>query len=529
METQNITFLSFILADNSSFNETFHEDNFSISYNEPNKRDSLYLLIPITLIYVIIFISGCIGNISTCIVIAKNKSMYSATNYYLFSLAVSDFILLVSGAPMELYFYWFKGQFIFGDVFCIVRNMINEMAANATVLTITAFTIERYVAICHPFLSHTISKLSRAVKYIFLIWILSISFATLLALQTGVQVYPETGETHCMMIEERAIIPHTFYISTVLFFFAPMSLITVLYILIGVKLRSSTMITRENGSTIQRNNNLISNNNQNTSQSTKRVLKMLVAVVICFFVSWFPFHAQRLVYNWAMQNENPAEHEFLAKIYFFVTYSSGILYYLSTCINPLLYNIMSNKFRQAFKETLQKKCCTCSSPQTHHQKRQYRILSRGKRRYGQPESTEYSGSGKDDYSSSTQKQSVDTITTSRNTSLKHYKINKSFDTFAKSPSLFAMGPSNARFSESIESTNCHTYLTTKITNSEINISSECNINEIHLNIFPPSATYIKEPPNIFGCQSDEKSLDRSQNYVNIDIIVLFWKISHLAR
>ena len=36
-------------------------------------------------------------------------------------------------------------------------------------------------------------------------------------------------------------------------------------------------------------------------------------------------------------------------IYSVATYVSGVLYYLSTCINPLLYNLMSNKFRQAFK------------------------------------------------------------------------------------------------------------------------------------------------------------------------------------
>lgn len=86
-------------------------------------------------IYGIIFITGCVGNISTCLVIARNKSMYSATNYYLFSLAVSDFVLLISGVPMELYHIWYKNEFIFGEAFCILRNMINEMSANATVLT----------------------------------------------------------------------------------------------------------------------------------------------------------------------------------------------------------------------------------------------------------------------------------------------------------------------------------------------------------------------------------------------------------
>lgn len=32
-----------------------------------------------------------------------------------------------------------------------------------------------------------------------------------------------------------------------------------------------------------------------------------------------------------------------------MTYLSGILYYLSATVNPVLYNIMSNKFREAFK------------------------------------------------------------------------------------------------------------------------------------------------------------------------------------
>lgn len=117
------------------------------------------------------------------------------------------------------------------------------------------------------------SKLSRAIKYIFLIWILSITFAVPQAIQTGV-VDAGNGKTWCTVVNERVLIEHSFELATVLFFFAPMSLITILYILIGMKLRSSTMITRENGS-VHRNNNLTSSNHQNTSQSTKRVLKML--------------------------------------------------------------------------------------------------------------------------------------------------------------------------------------------------------------------------------------------------------------
>ena len=67
--------------------------------------------------------------------------------------------------------------YVFGEAFCVLSGFAAETSTNATVLTITAFTVERYVAICHPFLSHKVSKLSRAVKFIFGIWILSLCLA----------------------------------------------------------------------------------------------------------------------------------------------------------------------------------------------------------------------------------------------------------------------------------------------------------------------------------------------------------------
>lgn len=108
-----------------------------------DRRDSLYIVLPITVLYAVIFFTGLIGNISTCVVIARNKSMHTATNYYLFSLAVSDLLLLVSGLPSEMYYIWSNFPYVFGEAFCIVQSFSAETSANATVLTITAFTVER--------------------------------------------------------------------------------------------------------------------------------------------------------------------------------------------------------------------------------------------------------------------------------------------------------------------------------------------------------------------------------------------------
>ena len=86
------------------------------------------------------------------------------------------------------------------------------------------------------------------------------------------------------------------------------------------------------------------------SSSRAGVIRMLTAVVVSFFLCWAPFHAQRLCYVYF--NESPVFRTINEYLY----YISGFLYYLSATLNPILYNLMSLKYREAFKRTL----CTCT-------------------------------------------------------------------------------------------------------------------------------------------------------------------------
>jgi neuromedin U receptor 1 len=92
MNNSSVVLENFYLSDNDS-DELTHEDLVRLN----PIRDGLYVVIPLTLLYSIIFITGLVGNVITCVVIHKNKNMHTATNYYLFSLAVSDLLLLFSG------------------------------------------------------------------------------------------------------------------------------------------------------------------------------------------------------------------------------------------------------------------------------------------------------------------------------------------------------------------------------------------------------------------------------------------------
>ena len=184
------------------------------------QRDALTTVIPMTFVYTLIFITGLFGNLCTCIVIIRNKYMHTTVNFYLFSLAVSDLLLLIVGLPPELWGFWQKYPYVFGETFCIMRALTSECCSNASVLTITAFTIERYIAICHPLKAHTMAQLPRAVKAILVIWVVSAVSSVPIAFQLGIiyQVRSSGKQDVCARIEMIFYECHVMFITS---FFLP--------------------------------------------------------------------------------------------------------------------------------------------------------------------------------------------------------------------------------------------------------------------------------------------------------------------
>jgi neuromedin U receptor 1 len=80
--------------------------------------------------------------------------------------------LFVSGLPPELYTVWEAYPWRFGEAYCLFKTFLTELVSSASVLTIMAFTVERYVAICHPLRAQTLalSSPSRVAKVILVIW-----------------------------------------------------------------------------------------------------------------------------------------------------------------------------------------------------------------------------------------------------------------------------------------------------------------------------------------------------------------------
>ena len=72
-------------------------DEFLLAALGPQQMDNRALLLLVTIFYAVVFVTGVVGNLSVCLVITRSKSLHSAMNYYLVSLAIADLTIILLG------------------------------------------------------------------------------------------------------------------------------------------------------------------------------------------------------------------------------------------------------------------------------------------------------------------------------------------------------------------------------------------------------------------------------------------------
>jgi len=68
-------------------------------------------------------------------------------------------------------------------------------------------------------------------------------------------------------------------------------------------------------------------------------------VVAVFGVCWAPFHIERLLWSSISQWT-----DLMHNVYQYVHVVSGVFFYLSSAVNPIIYSLLSTRFRECFRE-----------------------------------------------------------------------------------------------------------------------------------------------------------------------------------
>ncbi|XP_060623503.1 growth hormone secretagogue receptor type 1 [Anolis sagrei] len=307
--------------------------------NDTWPKDPLHLfpaslLTGITVTCVLLFVIGILGNMMTMLVVSKFRDMRTTTNLYLSSMAFSDLLIFLC-MPLDLFRLWQYRPWNFGNLLCKLFQFVSESCTYATILNITALSVERYFAVCFPLWAKVVITKGKVKLVILVLWAVSFVSAGPIFVLVGVEHENGTNplETNECRTTEYAIQSGLLTImvwTSSIFFFLPVFCLTVLYSLIVRKLW-------------RRKRKDIGPKTSIRDKYNRQTVKMLAVVVFAFILCWLPFHIGRYLFSKSFE----AGSLEIVVISQYCNLVSFVLFYLSAAINPILYNIMSKKYRKA--------------------------------------------------------------------------------------------------------------------------------------------------------------------------------------
>ncbi|XP_058813266.1 gastrin-releasing peptide receptor isoform X1 [Topomyia yanbarensis] len=292
---------------------------------------------------IIIMCLGVIGNIMVPIVILKTKDMRNSTNIFLTNLSIADLLVLLVCTPTVLVEVNSPPEvWVLGEEMCKAVPFVELTVAHASVLTILAISFERYYAICEPLKAGYVCTKARALVICLAAWtVAAILTSPILMISSYEYVEYVNGKmvASCLTPVENFWPAAFFVASIVVFFIFPLFILVILYSVIAKNLMDNPGIIMSNAS----------GSRNNVLKYRKQVIIMLGAVVVSFFFCLLPFRALTL---WIIVVPSEVIVSIGIERFYIILYFCRIMLYMNSAVNPILYNLMSSKFRNGFLQLL---------------------------------------------------------------------------------------------------------------------------------------------------------------------------------
>ncbi|KAK2172456.1 hypothetical protein NP493_960g03004 [Ridgeia piscesae] len=289
---------------------------------------------------------GMIGNILTIIILSQ-RAMRSSTNYYLSALAIWDSAVLIctllliglpGALPPEDVYMTYVFAYIVSYIYPIAL-----IAQTATIWLTVSFTVERYIAVCHPLKAATMCTITRAKTVITGVSIGSTLYNIPRWFDyTPTAILSPLSNTTVVVPSRTAFSQNLIYLQVYFsWLYVPIMCIVPLLILLVLNL---FLILAVRHSQRQRKDMNVRQCRENS------ITIMLVSIVMVFIVCQVP----ALVYNLAYAVDNA--HVQMNFGYQILSNLRNFLVNLNSAVNFILYCALGQKFRRIFIHTFLRRC-----------------------------------------------------------------------------------------------------------------------------------------------------------------------------
>ncbi|XP_015461578.3 C3a anaphylatoxin chemotactic receptor [Astyanax mexicanus] len=303
----------------TDYDVSFHEDN-----NHPFRVVSLVF-------YCLTCALGVPGNILV-VWIAGLKMKRTVNTTWFLNLAIADLLCCLS-IPFTVADILMKNHWPYGNVMCRVLPAVIVLNMFASVFTLNLIGLDRFVQVVKPVWSQNNRSLGLAAACCGLAWVLALLLSlpnmifrkviTITELKVTICTF-HSGSGDYEMTESHEVDEAFRTLTLVRFllgFLIPLLSIAACYALIARKVSRSQF-------------------------RSGRAFRIMVVVVVAFFLSWLPYHVLGLMDVYG----SPKVSE-LAKT---VDPLAISLAYVNSCMNPVLYVFMGQDFKEKVKLSLRR-------------------------------------------------------------------------------------------------------------------------------------------------------------------------------
>ncbi|KAG9471282.1 chemerin-like receptor 1 [Eleutherodactylus coqui] len=275
-------------------------------------------------VYSLAFVLGTTGNgLVLWFTIFKMKKTVNVIWFLNLSLADFTFTLFL---PLSIIYLANNFNWLFGNFMCKLNSLVAFINLFASVFLLTVISIDRCISVIFPVWCQNHRTPRLALFVVMGVWILALMFSLpyfifrdTFEYIDGTSCYNnfELGESEDIGISRhRGTIITRFIVG----FFIPFTIIVTCYSVIALRIQRNHMTT------------------------SSKPFKVIIAVIISFFVCWIPYH----IFSFLELHAVARNDDYLARAVIVGIPFASSLAFMNSCVNPFLYVFIGRDFRVNF-------------------------------------------------------------------------------------------------------------------------------------------------------------------------------------
>ncbi|KAK2904161.1 histamine receptor H2a isoform X1 [Channa argus] len=298
------------------------------------------------------------GNVLVCLAVCASRRLRCLTNCFIVSLAVTDLLLGLLVLPFSALLQ-LNNDWPLGPAFCNFYISMDVMLCTASILTLLAISVDRYLAVTMPLRYASLVLPWRVAVAMASVWIVSVA-VSFLPIQMGWNTVNGTVQNHGPWAPERKCRfelnrPYVLTDSLLTFYLPLVAMCwTYLQILRIARAQAKRIVSaRPNCMTSYNCRNNPSTSTTVVSTVTAVALRehkatvTLAAVIGAFVVCWLPYFILFTVLGLKEHPDPSTVPEYPIVLW---------LGYTNSALNPILYGALNRDFRSAYTHLLRCRC-----------------------------------------------------------------------------------------------------------------------------------------------------------------------------